>query len=128
MMEELIPIVAIVMVFGLPLFIVWVVFYFNTRNRANILETVRTAAQNGTELTPELVAALGLPKAGRGHDIRWGIVLLAVAAAFLVLGVTLSIFEDALFNIMTGVAAFPGFVGIALIAMGVLMRDKSNDA
>lgn len=92
------------------------------------METVRTAAQSGTELTPDIIRALGMPERKRGNDIRWGIILLAIAAAFMALGLSISYAEGdpEVIGIMAGVASFPGFVGIALIVMGVLMRDKAN--
>ena len=116
-------------VFGAVVLIVWIVFHFGSKNRREVLETVRVAAQSGTQLTPETIRALGMPQKRRGGDIRAGIILLAIAAAFMVLGAAIAGVEnerEALW-IMAGVASFPGFVGAALILMGVLFREKADD-
>lgn len=117
--------------FGSVVLIVWIVYWFGARNRQAVLETVRAAMQNGTVMTPELIRALGMPQRKKGGDLRWGIILLAIAAAFICLGWAIGTVDDdarQAFVIMSGVAAFPGFVGIALIAMGVLMRDRDTPA
>ena len=116
-------------VFGSVVLIVWIVYHHGFKNRREVLETVRVAAQNGTQLSPEVIRSLGMPQKKKGGDIRAGIILLAIAAAFLVLGTAIAGAEgdhEALW-IMAGVASFPGFVGAALILMGILFREKSDD-
>ncbi len=115
-------------VFGSIVLIVWIVFHFGAKNRREVLETVRQAAQSGTQLTPDIIRALGMPQKSKGRDIRWGIVLVAIAAAFLMLGFAISTTEGDFegFWVMLGVSSFPGFVGIALILMGVLMGEKNT--
>jgi hypothetical protein len=122
-------VLAPITVFGSVVLIVWIVYHHGAKNRREVLETVRQAAQSGTQLTPEVIKALGMPQKKKGGDIRAGIILLAIAAAFITLGYTIGAVEGDFeaFGIMAGVASFPGFVGIALIAMGVLFRDKTND-
>lgn len=121
-------ILAPITVFGSIVLIVWIVFHFGAKNRREVLETVRAAAQSGTQLTPDVIKALGMPRRAEGRDIRWGIVLLAIAGAFMALGFAIAGAEGdfEVMYVMSGVAAFPGFVGIALIAMGILFRDKSD--
>jgi Domain of unknown function (DUF6249) len=117
-------------VFGSVVLIVWIVFHHGAKNRREVLETVRQAAQSGTQLSPEVIRALGMPQKKKGGDIRAGIILLAIAAAFMTLGFAIGAVENEreAFWIMSSVASFPGFVGIALIVMGVLFGDKSKDA
>lgn len=117
-------------VFGSVVLIVWIVFHHGSKNRREVLETVRQAAQSGTQLTPDVIRALGMPQKKKGGDIRAGIILLAIAAAFMTLGFAIGTVENEreAFWIMSGVSAFPGFVGIALIVMGILFGDKSKDA
>ncbi len=119
-------------VFGSVVLIVWVIVSNRTRRNKEILETVRSAIQAGQELSPETIRALGVERKKKGGDIRWGIILVSIALAFITLGFTISSVEsggdaDEARVIMSGIAAFPGFVGLALIAMGTLMRDKSKD-
>lgn len=122
--DNWVPIIFLLM----PVFIVGIVMYFGSRNRAAVLETVRTAAQSGQQLTPETIRALGMPRKAKGSDVRWGIILLAVAIAFTILGWTIHAASDEpeAFRIMLGVASFPGLVGLALIGMGVFMKPKNG--
>lgn len=118
-------------VFGAVVLIVWVIVSNRTRRNREVLETVRSAIQSGQQMTPETIRALGVERKKKGGDLRWGIILVAIALAFVTLGWTIGNVDggdaEEAFVIMTGVAAFPGFVGVALILMGVLMRDKSQD-
>lgn len=123
--ETLIPIT----LFLMPVFIVGIVMFFGSRNRAAVLETVRAAAQAGQQLSPETIRALGMPRRNKGGDVRWGIILLAIAIAFSILGWTINAATDEpeAFQIMLGVASFPGLVGLALIAMGVFMKSRNDE-
>jgi len=123
--DTLVPITFLLM----PVLIVSAIFYFGHKNKKEILETIRVAASNGTELTPDVIKALGMPEGRRVKyiDIRWGIVLLAIALAFMAIGwiISATVDEIVLVTIFSSIAAMPGFVGLALIAMGIFMRDKS---
>lgn len=117
--------------FLMVVLIVGFVFYFGHKNRREVLETVRQAAANGTTLTPEVIRELGASgkKPSEDNGVRAGVILLAVAAACVVLGFTLQAAsgEPEIFPVLTGVAAFPGFIGAALIATGLLMKPKDRD-
>lgn len=118
-------------VFGSVVLIVWVIVSNRTRRNREVLETVRTAIQSGQSMTPETIRALGVEQKKKGGDLRWGIILVAIALAFITLGYTIGAVDggdsEEAFVIMTGVAAFPGLVGVALILMGLFMRDKAQD-
>ncbi|WP_394692102.1 DUF6249 domain-containing protein [Hyphobacterium sp.] len=120
----LIPLSAIL----LPAIIVGIVLHFGNKNKREILETVRVASQNGTILTPEVVKSLGVQERKKGSELRTGMIWTAVAAAVLVFGWAVGPEEDMAFRVFAGIAAFPGFIGLTLIAIGVLMGDKSDDA
>lgn len=127
-MEVFVPLAPFIMVIA----IVGFVYYFGHKNRKAVLETVRIAAQNGAQLTPEVIRELGASgrKARQPHQgLRSGVVLLAVAAAMIVLGFGLSAVENdqQILPILASAAAFPGFIGLALIALGVLMPEKATD-
>ena len=123
--ETLIPIT----LFLMPVFIVGIVMYFGSRNRAAVLETVRAAAQAGQQLSPETIRALGMPRRNKGGDIRWGIVLIAIAVAVVIFGWSITSIADEPegLRVAFGIASFPGLVGIALIAMGTLMKPKNDE-
>ncbi|MCC5995707.1 MAG: hypothetical protein JJU18_04980 [Oceanicaulis sp.] len=128
-MEELIPLAPFIM----TVLIVLTVFYFSSRNRREVLETVREAIRNGQTLDPDTIKALGMPqkKAGNG-DLKWGLILIAVALALIVMGWMISATAPIGANepdpmiMMTGIAAFPGFIGLVLTGFGVARVRAQN--
>ncbi len=119
--------------FLMTVFIVGIVFYFNSKNRRAVLETVREASRNGQQLDPATIKALGMPqKTNRNGDLKAGAILIAVAAGFLCLGWAISTVDSGdaaeAFPIMAAVASFPGFIGIVLLAFGLLKKKDSEDA
>ncbi len=128
-MEMLIPLAPFLM----TVFIVGIVFYFNSKNRAGVLETVREASRNGQQLSPETIKALGMPqKSNRNGDLKAGAILIAVAAGFITLGWAVSTVDSGdaaeAFPIMAAVASFPGFIGIVLLAFGLMKKKDPEEA
>jgi amino acid transporter len=124
-MEILIPLAPFVMV----VLIIVTVFYFNSKNRRAVLETVREASRNGQNLDAETIKALGMPqKQTEGGDLKAGAILIAVALAFLVLGLSIGTIDDRdaseAMPILAAVAAFPGFIGAVLILFGIAGARK----
>lgn len=115
--------------FAMVVLIVLTVFYFNSKNRRAVLETVREASRNGQQLDAETVKALGMPqKNSQGGDLKAGLILIAVAAAIVVLGLAItgmgtSDSEEAA-PILTAIAAFPGFIGVVLVLFGLANAAK----
>lgn len=126
-MEMLIPLAPFIMV----VLIVGTVFYFNSKNKRAILETVREASRNGQQLDAETIKALGMPaKQNQGGDLKAGAILIAVALAFVVLGLSIGgIDEDAAeaMPILGAIAAFPGFIGVVLVLFGLANARKRSD-
>jgi hypothetical protein len=89
-MADLIPLVAIVATFGMPVLIVALVFYFRHRQRSETLALAREFLAKGQPVPPELLASAGrgLDNSPRGAacDRRKGFKLtfigLGIAAAF----------------------------------------------
>ena len=112
--------------------IVWIVFFYGARQRREVQETIRVAIQSGQNIEPETIRALGVKPSSKGGDLRWGVVLLALALAVLTLAVTIPLDSGIRENVgavlwpLIGVAAFPGFVGLALVALHFLMPPKTD--
>lgn len=128
MESVLIPLAPFIMVVA----IVLTVFYFNSKNKRAILETVREASRNGQSLDAETIKALGMPQKNReGGDLKAGLILIAIAAALVVLGFAIEAVEDeTVLPIMGAVAAFPGFIGVVLVVFGLAnagSRNKQRD-
>ena len=107
--------------------------YFRARSKQQLMETLQAAYEKGQAVPPELIASLSAeprlaPRtaAERAHnDIRGGIITLAVALGLVMFGWALSYEEDEAFYIFAGIAAIPGFIGLALIALGLSGRSRS---
>lgn len=77
MAGELIPMVLFVVIGIITLGF----FHYNSKNRQSIMNTVQKAIDQGSELTPELLAKLGATINPRARDMRRGIVFLALGVA-----------------------------------------------
>ena len=89
-MEDFIPVVAILAVFGTITAIAFGPTYLKFRERREMQETVRRAIDKGQELPPEMVEAMtkdvtkNLPS--RTRDIRRGIIWLATGIGIAAFG------------------------------------------
>lgn len=122
-MEILIPLAFFAMIAA----IVIVPRYLKSIERQKLQDTLRASIEKGAELPPEVIAALTSdvkPQPSPYRDLRTGVIWLGVAIAFVALGVAVSFDQpDALYPLL-GIAAFPGFIGLALIALSFVQRGR----
>lgn len=110
MVEVLVPL----FVFSSLAIILVAAFFFSYRKRRIVYEAIEVAIEKTGTVDAALVEAIIRDKVGPNADLRKGIILLATAAAFVVLGYTVD--EAEAIGPMLGVASFPGFIGLAFIA------------
>lgn len=123
-MHDLVPIAVFVMV----AVIVVVPRYLKSLERQKMAETLRAAIEKGQPLPPEMINVLTAdvkPPPSPQRDLRRGMILLAVALALVVMGLLIGQGEPDATYPMIGLAAIPGFIGLAFIAMSRLGRDRS---
>ena len=89
-------------------------FYYGFKKRSLVFEAIKTAIEKNGTVDPQLVDAILQDNIGPYADLRKGIILLAVAGAFALLGY--SIPEEDAIGPMLGVASFPGLIGLAYVA------------
>ena len=124
----LIPIIAIIMTFGTPIAIVAIISINKARNNAELQKTLRMSIEKGQPLPAEFVESMSriIPKAKNPmNDIRGGLILIAVA-----LGLLVASYIDNGFGIhnISGFAAIPGLIGVALLILGIIgLNRKSAD-
>lgn len=104
--------------------------YFRSIERQKLQETLRTAIEKGQSLPPEVVEALTSDAAVKRppspeRDLRKGVMLLCVAAAMVVLAYLIGLNEPDAFYPIVGAAAFPAFIGLALVAMSFILNRKA---
>jgi len=94
-------------------------FYWNSRNRQSIMDTVQKAMDNGKELTPELLIQLGAAVNPKARDLRRGIVIFSIGVATILC----SLFFDEV-DVVSGLRA--GSMFPLLIGTGFLLVWKLN--
>lgn len=117
-------IIAIVMIFGMPVFIVAIIFFFAYRSRQETQKTLRMAIEKSDSLPQEFLESLkSLQKKPKtpANDIRAGLILLAIALGFVTLDMVTHGYH---LSGLTGVAAIPGFIGVALLILGIIGTKK----
>ena len=115
-----VPIIAILATFGTIFGIVATISFNRARNTEELQKTLRMSIEKGQPLPPEFVESIqrSVPKAKNPmNDVRAGLVLLAVAAGLAVMDY---MSHDFIFGHLAGVAAIPGFIGLALLILGIV--------
>lgn len=125
-MHSAIGMVAVILALGMPVFIVGIIFFFISRQNAEKQKTLRMAIEKSDSLPPELLERLQdiqkKPKTPM-NDIRGGLITMAVAAGL----VAIDYFNHYSFGGLSGVAAIPGFIGLALLILGIIgLNTRKN--
>ncbi len=117
---------AVIGIFGLIPFLVWVTYFFRSRAHARTTALIDKLIDRGEPITPEIVQTLGI-RAGTPHgDMKTGLILVAIGAAFIILGQLIP--EDEAASVMEGIAMFPLLVGTAYIAFWYFFGRKTPAA
>lgn len=123
-MEILIPISMFAMIAA----IVIVPRYLQSQERIKLQETLRASIEKGAALPPEVIEAMTSdvkrPPPSPQRDLRGGVIWLAVAIGIMAFGFAMSFEEPDMLYGSFAFAAIPGFVGLALIALSFVGRDK----
>ena len=104
-----------------PAILVALFFWFRMKSRIAMQETIRIALDKGQELTPELIDRLGSPKKPKDGDFRLGVIWIAVAVGFAMLGFAIP--EEEAMGPLLGVAAFPFVIGIAFLILNKFAKQ-----
>ena len=134
-MEDFIPLVAILSVFGTITAIAFGPTYLKFRDRREMQQTVRAAIDKGQALPPEVIDAMtkdvarNLPS--RTRDIRRGIIWIAVGvgmAAFSIIsdysGFGGSDWDGKVGGGLLGIAAIPFTVGLAYLILSFFNNNR----
>lgn len=103
--------------------------YLKSRERSRLHDTLKASIEHGQPIPPEVIAAITSDvkvkaPASPTRDLRTGIIWLGIAVGLAAFGFAISFEEpDALYPLI-GFAAFPGFIGLAFIAISFFGRGK----
>jgi hypothetical protein len=119
---SLLPIISVLMVFGMPVAIVALFVALRHRRNRMLHETLRAMVEKGVPIPPELLSGGGATLAGASYgagygyrDLRWGLVLIALGV-----GVYLMVGK---------IGLIPLFIGVALLIVwliGTIANKKRN--
>lgn len=124
--EIIVPLAFFAMVAAIVLVPGWI----KSRDRADMQQTVRHALDKGQALPAELIEALARAARGRiatAHtDLRTGVIWLAVAAGIATFGWTVGYVEGDAGQPLLGIAAIPGFIGLAFVILSFFNKTKAD--
>ena len=127
MEDILIPIFGILGVFGMPVFIVWIVYYFSSRSEKQFHQTLQELIKSGQELSPDILQSIPgykKEKNGERNDIRSGTITAGVGIGIVLFG-QFGVAETPL----VGVGLLVLSIGLGILAYGIYNKDKKvNDA
>ena len=114
--------------FAMVVALVWLGTRAKSDERARVHETLRRAFDSGQPLPPEIVGALAQekPRSTPERDLRSGVIWLAVGVGLAFFAIMMGFEEDDAVYPLIGMASIPVLVGLALIGLGVIGRDKAR--
>lgn len=120
----LVPLAPFLMVVAIVVIPAWL----KSRERREMQATLRAAIEKGQPLPPEVIEALSRenvkPPATAARDLRLGVIWLAVALGVAVMGWGFSFEEPNILYVLGGIAAVPGFIGLAFIVLSVFNKNR----
>ncbi|WP_309606511.1 DUF6249 domain-containing protein [Phenylobacterium sp.] len=125
--------IAVLIPFGFMAMIAAIVIvprYFRSMERQKMAETLRAAIEKGQPMPTEVIDAMSsnvrTPAAppSPSRDLRTGLVWMGVAVGLAAMGLALSFEDPDTLYPMIGIAAFPGFIGVAFIIMWAIARER----
>ena len=125
--ELLVPLFAIVGVFGMPVFIVWIVHRYKGKGEQAFHDTLQELIKSGQELSPDVIAGFpGYRGSGSGkgykerNDIRTGLITFGT-------GVGLALFGYVIDTDLVGIGLLVLFIGLGILAYGMYAKNKLAD-
>lgn len=117
-------ILAVLMIFGMPVFIIGIIFFFISRSNAERQKTLRMAIERSDNLSPEVMNALQSmqkkPKTPM-NDVRAGLILIAIAVGMMIWNY---LDHHEFGGGLGGIAAVPGMIGVALLILGIIGLNR----
>lgn len=126
----LVPLGAFAMVVALVAIPRWL----RSKERLEMQQTIRAAIDKGQPLPPEMIEAMtkdvpaSAPVKSARNDLRSGVVWLAVGLGIAAFGYAVGWEEREAVAPLLGIACIPAFIGLALIALGLVgPKDRPLD-
>ena len=121
-LDQLVPIIGVIAVFGMPVFIVWLVSHFDTKKEEKFHDTLQELIRSGQELSPEILKSIPGFKvtAGTREDIRNGAITLGVGVGLIAFGASMENGPP------IGVGFLVSSIGLAILAYGIYHKKNHH--
>ncbi len=97
------------------------------KQQKEVQETIRHALDKGTSLPADFMQALSADTKGTPqHDLRRGLVMLAVGVGIALMAVGISFEEQEAIGPIFGIAAIPAMIGVAHILLWAINRKRPD--
>jgi|TARA_B100000809_G_scaffold124097_1_gene122284 hypothetical protein len=123
----LVPLFGIIGVFGMPVFIVWIVHHYKGKGEQAFHDTLQELIKSGQELSPDVIAGMpGYRGSGSGkenkeiNDIRTGLITFGTGAGLAVFGYVID-------SVLIGIGLLVLFIGLGILAYGLYAKNKLAD-
>jgi hypothetical protein len=122
--DSIVPIFGIIGVFGMPVFIIAIVLYFKSKEKAQFHESMQKLIESGQELSPELLQSIPgyVEDETKKNDIRSGVLLMGVGAGIGLLG-----YFGLGNSVVWAVGILLGAIGMATLAYGIYAKKNNLD-
>ena len=123
--EGIIPIFAIVFVFGMPVMIVWIALNFSNKKREQFHSSLQKLIDSGQELTPDLLQSIPgyVEEEKPMNDIKIGAILIGIGLGIAIIGkVGLAA------NVVMSAGLLVALLGLAFFGYGIYDKKQNPES
>jgi hypothetical protein len=103
--------------------------YLRSKERQKMADALRLAIEKGQTLPPDIMDTMNVSVAKAApspqRDLRVGIIWMGVAIGLAAFGIALGFEEPEATFPLVAIAAFPGFIGLAFLVLGLINRNRA---
>lgn len=123
--EGIIPIFAIVFVFGMPVMIVWIALNFSNKKREQFHSSLQKLIDSGQQLTPDLLQSIPgyVEEEKPMNDIKIGAILIGIGLGIAIIGkVGLGA------NVVMSAGLLVALLGLAFFGYGIYDKKQNPES
>ena len=121
-MEDVVAVFIPMVLFVVIAVVLCMYYYFRYRTKQAVQETVRTAIEQGQQLTPEILERLGQSPQPEDADLRRGVISISIGLGIVAFGALVG--EQDVMRPMVAIGSLPFLVGLAYLGLWRFSRSK----
>jgi hypothetical protein len=103
--------------------------YLRSKERQKMADALRLAIEKGQTIPADIIDTMNVTVAKAApspqRDLRVGIIWMGVAVGLAAFGIALGFEEPEATFPLVAIAAFPGFIGLAFLVLGLINRNRA---